>query len=185
MRIPDRIHWQHLSTSDKAAFAKILLHQLPKGFAFNCVASFAMGSITNEVALFSFDNAVFALIPGAQIELGFDVSHWTPNPDELESWKLTANECGLELSMEEQIESATLRKRIVTIPPLLMEACAVEVGWQSVSIDEPEVRAIVEHLPKGASHFSSISNSNRGIRVTRDEFGGLIGLCCMNRVKAR
>ncbi|BDM80860.1 hypothetical protein AM10699_37270 [Acaryochloris marina MBIC10699] len=144
-----------------------------------------MGSITNEVALFSFDNAVFALIPGAQIELGFDVSHWTPNPDELESWKLTANECGLELSMEEQIESATLRKRIVTIPPLLMEACAVEVGWQSVSIDEPEVRAIVEHLPKGASHFSSISNSNRGIRVTRDEFGGLIGLCCMNRVKAR
>lgn len=173
MRIPDITEWNALSLAQQSEFARTLQSQLPSHYRFAGVQRFSMGTRTHNVAFFSADNeSMFALIPGGEVELGFDASRWEPTPEEAESWADTAAEYGIESDLTEHIESATTPRRRVVMNPFLIETKATEVGWESIALDDPDVKELIDNLPSGNKPYtSSISHDERETRVTRDESG--------------
>lgn len=173
MRIPDLTQWAVLSADQQSDIARALESQLPSSFRFTGIRRFVIGERDNAVALFSADSrSLFALIPGGEVELGFDASHWEPSPDEAESWANTAEEYGIENTLTEHIQSATTPRRRVAIGPLLIETRATDVGWEPIDLDDSDIRELMDSLPAGNSPYtSSMSRGDRETRVTRDESG--------------
>src|SRR5215475_10909999 len=90
------VRWDAISSSERDALAKQLVRQLPTGFQFHSLQTYALGDQTREVADFTFDRAHFTLIPGGEVVLGFDASRaWEPTSEELESWNQSAEEYGI------------------------------------------------------------------------------------------
>ena len=174
MRIPDLTEWRTLSSDRQSDVGRALAAELPREFRFVGVREFSMGDLTHRIALYSAHGSVFALIPGGEVQLGFDSSGWEPNPDELESWTDTAEEYGIENTLAQHIEAATTPRRRVTIDPLLVETRATEIGWEPVGSDDPDVKELVDNLPSGGGPCtSSMCRGDRETRVTRDEAGNL------------
>lgn len=173
MRIPDLKEWAILSSDQQSNIARALQRQLPEPFNFTGVHRFSMGDRSNSVALFSADNeSVFALIPGGEVELGFDASRWEPAPDEAESWADSAEEYEIEQNLTEHIESLTTPVRRIVIDPFLIETRAAEVGWEPIGFDDPDVVELLKNLSSGnGPHTSTMSRGDRKTRVIRDEFG--------------
>ena len=173
MRIPDITEWDTLSLDQQLDIARALQSRLPASLRFTGVRRFSMKTRSHAVALFSADNeSVFALIPGGEVELGFDASGWEPSPDEAESWADTAEEYGIEKTLTEHIDSATTPRRRVAMDPFLIETRATEVGWERIGLDDPDAKELVDHFPSGnRPHTSSMSRGGREIRVARDPSG--------------
>ncbi|QEH36368.1 hypothetical protein OJF2_49300 [Aquisphaera giovannonii] len=165
--------WEAVTSFERETIARALAKDLPTGFHFEAVARFELGDASHHVALFRKDGAVFALIPSAEVTLGFDPDRpWEPNPDELESWEATAEEYEIDRTIREYIAEVTLRPRRVQLPPLLIEVEAKEVGWSPVGLDDPVVREIVrEH---GTKRRVEMSRGGTSTRVRPGDDGQLI-----------
>jgi hypothetical protein len=144
-------HWQAMSAMERETAARGLVLKLPSGFAFDSIVSCRVGNQVNEVAMFRFEGARFALIPGGTVSIGFDADRrWSPSSDELESWQATSEEYGIDKAIQEYIREATLRRRQVELAPFLIETEARELGWETISLDDPIVRDILkEHGREG------------------------------------
>ena len=136
--------WERMSPSERESTAKQLVGALPSGFAFHAILPFSLADQHHEIAMFDYDGARFTLIPGDSRRLGYDAArYWEPTPEELESWQGTAEEYGIPHSIHEYIANVTLRPRAIEIRPLLLESVAIEVGWEPVPLDDPEVRRLL------------------------------------------
>jgi hypothetical protein len=163
-------HWEGITAADRESAAKRLAKQLPTGFAFQAVRPYEQGSRRHHVALYTLGDAVFALIPGGEVAIGHDPEWpWEPNPDELESWQGTAEEYGIDMSLPEYIAQATLPPRRVELAPLLVETKASEVGWESVALDDPEVRELIREY--GTQHPVEVCRGGTSTRICRAEDG--------------
>src|SRR5689334_9103341 len=88
--------WEGVTSAEREAIARRLAMELPSGFTFQAIRPYRFGERKHHVALYQKDHAVFALIPGGAVSLGYDANRpWKPNPDELESWQGTAEEYGI------------------------------------------------------------------------------------------
>lgn len=126
--------WEGAATAEREALAKRLASQLPNGFTFHAIRNFRLGEAEHEVALFRLGDATFALIPGAVVNLGYDIERaWVPNADELDSWRETSEEYGITKTIVEHISDATLRIRRVEIWPFLIETAAGELVYLAKS----------------------------------------------------
>ena len=104
--------WKRITASEREAIARQLAASLPSGFAFEGLKLFRLGAVQYDIAMFSYGAADFAYVPGGTVTIGFDANRcWTPKSDELESWQGTAEEYGIEKSLEEYVLEATLRRR--------------------------------------------------------------------------
>jgi hypothetical protein len=159
--------WERISPSEREAVAKRLMIALPSGFAFHGVRQFSLGDRRYEIAIFDFEGARFALIPGCNRQLGYDAErYWEPSPEEIESWQETAEEYGFSLSIHEQIAAVTLRPRAVEIRPLLLELVAMEVAWESIPLDDHEVREILREHGSSAGDVE-VSRGETRTRIRR------------------
>jgi hypothetical protein len=157
-----------MGPSEREASARRLVSELPSGFAFHAIRPLSLGDQRHEVAMFDFDGARFALIPGGSIQLGYDADrYWEPSPEELASWQGTAEEYEIRLTIHEQIAGVTLRPRAVEIHPFLLETVAREVGWKPVPLDDPEVREILQEHRTGQPPSTSHGGETR-TRIRRD-----------------
>jgi len=165
--------WEGSTPAEREAMVRRLASQLPSGFTFDAVRLCRLGEQQHHVALFKQGAATFALIPGGRVTLGYDANRpWEPNPDEAESWQETAEEYGLDQSLQEYIAAVTLRPRQVELAPFLVETIAREVGWEPLSLDDPEVREIVrEH---GTGTGVTVVRGDTSTRVHRGEDGELV-----------
>lgn len=171
--------WQRMSTATREQTARALLPKLPAGFAFQSVRRFHLGNVSRETALFQFDGAEFALIPAAAVTLGFDVERWSPDAEERESWRGTAEDYGLPESVHEYLGQAMLRPRQVEVPALLIETAAPEVGWEPVAMDDPVVRQIRQEHP--AAESIELNARDMITRVRRVEDGHFVAERALNR----
>jgi hypothetical protein len=143
--------WSGMTAGERETTAKQLAKELPSEFRLDSIRSCRLGARQNDVALFRRGNATFALIPSASAMIGYDINRaWEPNADELESWRGNAEEYGIESTVEKFIDDATLRVRHVELFPFLVETVAEELGWEDISIDDPEVREIISEHGRGA-----------------------------------
>jgi hypothetical protein len=168
--------WEQMSPKERRALAKRLERELPDGFAFRSLRSCQLGDQKHPVAVYEFEGASFALIPGGSARLGYDPDRpWEPTPQEQESWQDTAEEYGIRRSLRKHIAEVTLRPRVVSLRPFLMETVAGEVGWEAIPVDDPEVKEIVrEHFrKKSAPTEVHMCRGDSTIRVRRDQDGTL------------
>ncbi|HEU4387350.1 MAG TPA: hypothetical protein VFV34_06100 [Blastocatellia bacterium] len=136
--------WERITSAEREATARILAKQLPSGFSFNSVQQCRLGEQKHEVAFFKYGDSRFVLIPDGSVVLGYDAGRtWSPNRDELESWKETNHEYGFASTVQEYIAEVTLRPREVALGPFLVETAASELGWDPVPADDPEVQEIL------------------------------------------
>jgi hypothetical protein len=165
--------WERLSASQREAIAQRLATGLPSGFAFHGVRPYSLGSQRYEIAMSDFEGARFALIPGGSRQLSYDAGrHWEPSREELESWQETADEYDINLSIHEQIAAVTLRPRAVEIRPLLLESVAIEMAWESIPLDDPEVRDILrEH--RSTADDVEVSRGETSTRIRRGSDGSI------------
>ena len=68
--------WERISPSEREALAKRLVIALPSGFAFYGVRPYSLGDRCYEIAIFDFEGARFALIPGGNGQLGYDAERY-------------------------------------------------------------------------------------------------------------
>lgn len=164
----DRERWEGVTAGERHAIARRLEQDLPAGFAFYGIQSYALGERRNHVALFRNGPSLFALIPGGPVTLGYDINRpWVPNPDERESWQGAVEDFGFSQSQAEWIELVTQRPREVVLDPFLIETTAHEMWWDSIPLDDPVVREI---LPRG---MSETTRGEVSTRVRQDPDGGI------------
>jgi hypothetical protein len=162
--------WERMSSGEREAAVGRLAGNLPAGFAFRSIRTYELGDQSHPVAEFTFDEAAFVLIPGGRVTLGYDADRpWEPTPDELESWQGTAEEYGIDRTIREYIAEVTLRPRTVELRPFLMERTAGEIGWDPLSLDDPEVVEVLrEHFrSRSAPVVVQVMRGDANIRVSR------------------
>src|SRR5687767_5902708 len=136
------LRWKSLSDSERESAAKRLISALPSGFK--------VDSLVGKNAFFAFQDTRFVLVPGGEVNLGFDPDcGWSPTPEEAESWRETAQELGLPESVKEYVSAVTLRPRKVQISTLLVEASPWELGWTNIKSDDDEVQWLLKKYPNG------------------------------------
>lgn len=176
MPFPPLTEWNDLTAGQQISLARAVEKQLPQEFAFKTLRRCSLGQITQNIAIFAMGTeATFALVPGGEVILGFDARSWHPNVDEEQSWQGTAQKFGIEESLNDYINQVTTPLRHVVLPPLLIETVATEVGWEPVSLDTIDVKALLNQLPSGDGPYTLSKHwDDQQIRVTRTEGGKLI-----------
>ena len=122
--------WAALTDAERRAAAEDVVRQLPQGFA--------PASVEGRVARFEHDDRTYALVPGGQVRIGFDVACWQPSKDERKSWTRTAKEHRLP-DLHEYLAKVTQHPRDVALPALLVATQPEDVGWEPVALDDPRV----------------------------------------------
>src|SRR5687768_15628541 len=61
----------------------------------------------SRVALFDMHGVQFALVPGGRVQVGYDVARLTPTPDQLESYRHSAEAFGLPDDIYEHVGECT------------------------------------------------------------------------------
>jgi hypothetical protein len=78
--------------------------------------------------LYQNGSTTFVLVPGGAVQIGYEAGRpWDPNPDELESWRETAEEYGIAETIQEYIAEVTLRVRRVELSPFPL----IQPRWNS------------------------------------------------------
>jgi len=163
--------WQQSTEARRHQICKELLQNLPSGFSFSDVVSYRLASQTNELDLFKFEGVGFVLLPGGEIQLGFEPSSWEATAGELESWKGPAEEYGLDPDPADHLAQVTRPPTVVELPTLLVEMCANEVGWARISEEDPIAQEIIAEHPNAGSVVAHIGDDT--VRVCRELDGSI------------
>ena len=122
-------NWKSLEHNERCALANRVAAATKDRFRFTGLQRFSLGDQEHEIARFQCDGALYSLIPGGESVLGYDPRHRShPSKECLVSWRETVEEYGLEIELDEYIESVTSPLRTVRIEPFLLEVHSWEAG---------------------------------------------------------
>lgn len=116
--------WDAAASDDRLASALAVAEMLPKPFTFHGLATHTLGGQSHEIAVFSYDERAFALLPGqSNALLGYDRSRpYEANQAQLSDWQIVHDEFGC--TIDEYLDECLGPLRRVTIRPLLIETVA-------------------------------------------------------------
>jgi len=127
--------WAMLDAAGREAASLALAGALPAAFAFSGIHACALAAQDHEVAFFDYAGSPFALIPGGDIDLGYDCERpFVPTERQRASWRATQDEYGCG-ELEEYLAYYLTPVRTVSLAPFLLEVGAVEQGLTPISID--------------------------------------------------
>src|SRR5690348_17722014 len=79
----DLRRWDALAPARREAVARSVAARLPESFRFAGMATHTLGDQTHTLAFFDRGGARFALIPGAEVTLGYDPAAFVPSPGQM------------------------------------------------------------------------------------------------------
>lgn len=139
--------WDQLTDAAAVELLTKLTRELPLGFGFSGLKQHELGVQGHQLGEFDFDGARFMLVPGGQVELGFDSTCWRPTAEEQESWDGTVREMGefarVDADLLKHLAAITTPPRTVQLPACLVEVEAREVGWRPIPSQHPTVTHLV------------------------------------------
>lgn len=166
-----RERWAAMKAAERNRTAKALAKELPDGFVFDAVRVCKLGRQKKTVAFFKLGEVTFAMIPGGSVMVGYDKNRsWEPTEEEEESWAGTKEDFSLRGSIRQHIARVTRRPKSVTVPPLLVETTAGEIGWEPFDANDPVVRKLLREHRRAPQLTVTYSDGNT-LRVTRNEDG--------------
>jgi hypothetical protein len=90
--------WDQFNAAEAEFVARALAPLLPSPWKFQRVERHECGNQKRHVAIFTWKDAQFAFIPGAEVTLGYDRRvPFVPNEAQRESWAATEREYGAKL----------------------------------------------------------------------------------------
>lgn len=164
--------WLGAPDGERRAAAESLLRALPSGFRFVGLDDLELATHRRPVATFTQHGRNYVLVPGGTFTAGWSAEGWSPRADEAESYAASAAEYGIDETIAEHLTRSTRPRRRVTIPPLLVETTAEEVGWVTIAADDPRVRAVLGDLPATGGKITIVS-SGAQVRVVRAPDGAV------------
>lgn len=130
INLPD---WNQFTPTQRTDLAQKLSKNIPD-FQFIDIQFWELGEKKNFVAFFDWKNIEFALIPGAEVTLGYDkINPFILNEAQIKSWEFTRQEYNLELNHFLNLCLTPLRK--VTIKPFLIQVTPTELTQERERIE--------------------------------------------------
>ena len=165
--------WEGATHTQRASIAQDLSFHIGPLWHFRGIEAHTYGARTRHVALWDRTGALFALIPSAEVTLGYDRAHpRTLSDDEIIAWSHTVFFEDIDLYQEEMIhpsveeiaalmsthaiptfaeclDACTTQLRRITMRPFLIEAHAIDITAHHVP-EHPGVRTLLPVSHKAA-----------------------------------
>lgn len=136
------------------------------------LTTFSRWGITTESAVFEYEDSEFVFVPGDTVTLGWNCFSQGMDNDTRNELLDELNEFGLDITIEEFLDSCTSPVRQVTIGPMLVERKFQEYGYERVDIDSP--------LITGNKNWMEGLENAKKQRYNSINFVGDIRFSCIN-----
>jgi hypothetical protein len=146
-------HWANTSDQGRQQLAAALLRQLPLGFELIGVDEFVLGSTRGTVASYRQHGRCFSFVPGGAFEIG-----WTPD---------LQDDDDLDAATVDDIKRNVRSRRLITMPPMLVETDAVELGWANADPADPQIKESIDELGLSGTETAFIVRGKSTQQVKR------------------
>jgi len=165
--------WSALASGRREEVARAVAAELPVPFAFAGLHACELDGRTHEAALFNWEDAAFAFVPGGEVTLGYDREHpFAPTDGQRREWASDRREQGLP-ALDEYLADRLTPLRTVSLQPFLLEVEATP-SLRSVPVDAPWLLAEGRRLQPGEIRELTDAQTGRNIWLAVDEQGRLL-----------
>jgi hypothetical protein len=105
---------------------------------------------SGRIALYRHDGALYALVPGGEVMVGYDGARFAPSPAQVADY--AAWPVG-DADIHAFVDDMTSPLRTVHVPALLVAVEAVEPGARPADLDDPRVREQLAYLQGSWEHY--------------------------------
>jgi hypothetical protein len=187
--LADVRRWDALAPEPREAVARAVAARLPESFRFAGMAPHTLGDQTHTLAFFEQDGARFALIPGAEVTLGYDPAAFVPSPGQIaamdEMHEYLAEDEDEEDSMSDlpsylaRLARGGYQDRFLTpirratIAPFLLETQATEAGVFPVPAEEYLTRAQIASFHRQPGLQAEMGVTGQAMRMQSNGAGAV------------
>jgi hypothetical protein len=104
-----------------------------------------------SIAIFEYGGALFSLVPGGEVQIGYEADNFRPTDEQIESFQDTAEEYGFDLDIYSYVQSVTTPPRKVTMAPMLVEIQPTKIGLEPISSEELKIQNLLQDFPDSRS----------------------------------
>lgn len=110
-----------------------------------------MATPNSLLAFFEYGGALFSLMPGGEVQIGYEADNFCPTDEQIESFQDTAEEYGFDLDIYSYVQSVTTPPRKVTIALMLVEIQPAKIGLEAISSEELKIQNLLQDFPDSQS----------------------------------
>jgi hypothetical protein len=143
--------WQKLTDTQKSSYSEALAANLPQPIIFKGLQLYHYIDRELSIALFEYRGALFSLIPGGEVQLGYDARNFRPTNEQIESFQDTTEVYEIDRDIYSHVQSVTTPPRTVTISPMLVEMQPTKIGFELIAADSPEIQDLLKEHPGSRS----------------------------------
>ncbi|MEG4485207.1 hypothetical protein [Microcoleus sp. D2_18a_B4] len=149
--------WQNLSEEQKNRYSQELAAHLPQSVIFKGLRFYPDGGPELSIAIFEYGGALFSLMPGGEVQVGYEASNFHPTDEQIESFQNSSEEYEIDRDIYSYVQSVTTPPRKVTISPMLVEIQPTKIGFEPIGSDELKIQNLLKDFPQS----SSVNRGNR------------------------
>ncbi|WP_293339961.1 hypothetical protein [Microcoleus sp. CAWBG58] len=139
--------WQKLSDEQRYRYAEELAAHLPQSVIFRGLRLYSYGGGQLSVAIFEYGGALFSLIPGGEVQLGYEADNFCPTDEQIESFQDTAEVYEIDRDIYSYLQSVTTPPRKVIVPPLIVEIKPTKIGFEAISSESLKILNLLKDHP--------------------------------------
>jgi hypothetical protein len=143
--------WQKLSEEQKYRYSEELAAHLPQSVIFKGLRFYPDGGPELSIAIFEYGGALFSLMPGGEVQIGYEADNFRPTDEQIESFQDTAEEYEFDLDIYSYVQSVTTPPRKVTIAPMLVEIQPAKIGLEAISSEALKIQNLLQDFPDSQS----------------------------------
>jgi hypothetical protein len=143
--------WQKLSGEQKYRYSEELAAHLPHSVIFKGLRFYPDGGPELSIAIFEYKGALFSLMPGGEVQIGYEADNFRPTDEQIESFQDNAEEYGFDIDIYSYVNSVTTPPRKVTIAPILVEIQLAKIGLEAISSEELKIQNLLQDFPDSQS----------------------------------
>jgi hypothetical protein len=143
--------WQKLSEEQKYRYSEELAAHLPQSVIFKGLRFYPNGGPELSIAIFEYGGALFSLMLGGEVQIGYETDNFRPTDEQIESFQDTAEEYGFDLDIYSYVQSVITPPRKVTIAPMLVEIQPTKIGLEAISSEELKIQNLLQYFPYSPS----------------------------------
>ena len=176
-RVLELSYWNRLYERERLDLARGLLDRIPDSFEFSGLQWYGFHDRKYQIALFQYRSSYFALIPGAEVTLGYDAEYpFETSVEQYESWREDWIEADENTSVNSidfyrYISSFTTPLRTGKFEPMLVEFCLFEVGLKPVEASSSAIQTLISEHPQYRKGFEIRNPTEIGYRIHRHPDG--------------
>ena len=140
-----------MSEEPKYRYSEELAANLPQSVIFKGWRFYPDGGPELSIAIFEYGGALFSLMPGGEVQIGYEADNFRPTDEQIESFQDTAQEYGFDLDIYSYVQSVIRPPRKVTITPMLVEIQPAKIGLEAISSEELKIHNLLQDFPDSQS----------------------------------